>query len=61
MDEKAKKILLSGFVNHSIIVADKFIRNIRESPTGRALIVETLRGLMEIREEAELLKKRFEI
>ena len=50
-----EKIVLSGFVNHAILVADKFIKKVE---TGMARSKETYKDLKEIKEEAELLKKQ---
>jgi len=48
-------IVLSGFINHTITAADKFIKKVE---TGTARSKETYKDLKEIKEEAELLKKQ---
>ena len=50
-----EKIVILGFINHSISVADKFIEKVE---TGRARSKETYKDLKEIKEEAETLKKQ---
>jgi len=54
MDEM-QKIVLSGFINHSILVADKFIKIVE---TGMGRSKEIYKDLKEIKEEAELLKRQ---
>jgi len=51
---KKEKILLSGFINHSLLIADKFILKVE---IGLARSKETYKDLKEIKEEAELLKR----
>ena len=53
--KEMEKILISGFINHSLLVADKFIKKVE---TGMARSKETYKDLKEIKEEAELLKKQ---
>ena len=50
-----EKIVISGFINHSILVADKFIKKVE---TGIVRSKETYKDLREIKEEAKLLKER---
>ena len=54
--KKIEKIIISGFINHSILVADKFIKKVE---TGKARSKETYKDLKEIKEEAKLLKRQF--
>jgi len=53
--KRAEIIILSGFINHSIFVADKFIKKVE---IGKARSTETYKDLKEIKEEAKFLKKR---
>ena len=50
-----EKIVILGFINHSISVADKFIEKVE---IGEARSNETYKDLKEIKEEAEILKKQ---
>jgi len=54
---KGNNMLLLGFLNHAIIVSERFIEKVE---TGRARSVETYKDLKEIKEEAEFLIKRFD-
>ena len=55
---EGEKLLLSGFLNHTILVAEKFINKVK---TGLARSIETYKDLQEIREEAELLRERLDL
>jgi hypothetical protein len=53
--KKYKKILMLGFLNHTISVSDRFINKV---DTGMARSKETYSDLKQIKEEAELLKEQ---
>ena len=50
-----EKIVILGFINHTISVADKFTEKVERAGVKR---LETYKDLKEIKEEAELLKKQ---